>query len=246
VTGRRVGTIGRAAAFVDDVGFAFLFPAPRMLAPSLWEAVAGADVEPFATGMEANEQKVWTWKDELPRRGLCWYGAFLAGRGSLLSPDLLAALYPGDGSVDDHDAMALSPAAHEIAEALADAPLPSATLRKLVGDRNVYQRAIAELHRCLLVTNAGVAQQAAGWPSAMLELTCNRFDVGGRQDLALATARFLDTMLATTPTDLKQAFGWPVAEARARLDQLVAQRRAGVDGTRYVLRREPEGPAGQG
>ena len=44
--------------------------------------------------MGTNEQRVWTWKDELPRRGLAWYGAYLGGRGTFLAPELLNALYP--------------------------------------------------------------------------------------------------------------------------------------------------------
>ena len=95
LSGRRVRSIGRAASFVDDVGFALLFPSERVLVPSLWEAVAGEDAEPFATGMNSDEQRVWAWKDEFPRRGLAWYGNFVAGRGSFLSPTLLRWLYPG-------------------------------------------------------------------------------------------------------------------------------------------------------
>jgi hypothetical protein len=60
--------------------------------------------------------------------------------------------------------------------------LPSATLRALIGDRNRYQRAITELQRQLLVTTAGVQESRSGWPSALLELTCHRFDVGNGQD----------------------------------------------------------------
>jgi hypothetical protein len=63
VRGRRVRSIARAGAFVEDVGFALLFPSERVEAPSLWEAVAGEDAEPFATGMDADEQRVWSWKD---------------------------------------------------------------------------------------------------------------------------------------------------------------------------------------
>ena len=214
MTGRRIGSIERAASFVDDVGFALLFPAPRLLAPSLWEAVAAEDAEPFADGMRASEQKVWTWKDELPRRGRAWYGPFLGGRGSFLAPDLLAALYPGDGTVDDHESLPLSAAAHDIAEALAAEPMASAALRSLVGDRNRYQRALSELERQLLVTRAGVQENASGWPSAVLELTCNRFEVGGREDHAAAARRFLDTVLAATPADLKRGTGWPVPVPR--------------------------------
>jgi hypothetical protein len=234
VSGRRVGSISRAAAFIDDVGLALLFPAAQPVAPSLWEAVAGADSEPFATGMGADEQKVWTWKDELPRRGLAWYGTFVAGRGSFLSPALLAALYPGAGDVDDHASLALSPAAHDVAEALIADPLPSATLRTLVGDRSRYQRAVVELNRHLLVTVAGVKESASGWPAALLDLTCRRFEVGGRLDHGLATRTFLATMLQATPADLARAYRWPVAYARDRLDELVTAGAATRAGTRYA------------
>ncbi|GAA1158514.1 hypothetical protein GCM10009630_65810 [Kribbella jejuensis] len=234
VRGRRVGSIERAAKFIDDVGFALLFPAPRTVVPSLWDAVAGEDEEPFGAGMGTNEQRVWTWKDELPRRGLAWYGAYLGGRGSFLSPELLRALYPAAGDVGDHLLMDLSPTAHEIAEAVAAEPMPSATLRALIGDRGRYQRAITELQRSLLVTTAGVHDTGSGWPAALITLTCHQFDVGGRTDHALATGQFLDTMLATTAGELARAFRWPVAQARARLTEQVELGRATFDGTRYL------------
>ncbi len=233
VRGRRIGSIERAASFVDDVGFALLFPAPRAVVPSLWEAVAGEDEEPFGSGMGTNEQRVWTWKDELPRRGLAWYGAYLGGRGTFLAPELLNALYPAAGDPSDHQSLELSPAAHEIAKAIAAEPLPSATLRALIGDRSRYQRAITELQRNLLVTTAGVHETGSGWPAALIALTCEQFDVGGGTDHAFATDRFLDTMLVTTPGELGRAFRWPVAQARARLDELADDGRATFDGTRY-------------
>ena len=233
MSGRRIGSIERAARFVDDVGFALLFPTPRVLAPSLWEAVAGEDAEPFAEGMGATEQKVWGWKDELPRRRLAWYGPLLAGRASFLSPLMLAALYPGKGEIDDHESLPLSPAAHDIAEALAGEPLPSMALRSLIGDRARYQRAIGELHRHLLVTTAGVQEHQQGWPSALLELTCRRFSVGGRRDHSQVAARFLDTVVEATAADLARAFRWPTAQARAQLEGLVSAGTAARAGGSY-------------
>jgi hypothetical protein len=233
VRGRRVGSVGRAGAFVDDVGFALLFPAARVLVPSLWEAVTGEDVEPFADGMGKPEQKVWTWKDELPRRGLAWYGAFVAGRSSFLSPGLLTALYAGAGNVRDHESMSLSATAHEIAQALCAEPVPSRELRQLIGDRNRYQRAIVELHRHLLVTTAGVREVGSGWPSSVIELTCRQFDVGGRHDPARAADRFLDTTLQATPAELARAFRWPLAKARVRLEELVTKGSATAQGAAF-------------
>lgn len=235
VSGRRVGSVGRAGSFVADVGFALLFPTPRALVPSLWEAVAGEDVEPFATGMDASEQKVWRWKDELPRRRLAWYGTFVAGRGSFVSPSLLRLLYPGAGGLDDHEALEVSRTAHEIADALAAEPLSSAALRKLIGDRNRYQRGVTELQRQLIVTSAGVQDQPSGWPSGLLDLTCRRFEVGGEADPVSATAVFLGTVLEATAADLSRAFRWPVAEARAHLDTLAGSDRAVSTDDRYVI-----------
>ena len=232
--GRRVRSIARAGAFVEDVGFALLFPSERVLVPSLWEAVAGEDAEPFATGMDVDEQRVWSWKDELPRRGLAWYGNFVAGRGSFLSPSLLRWLYPAYGGTDDHTDLDLSPTAHEIATALTEGPQPSARLRALIGDRSRYQRAAVELQRQLLVTTAGVQEQASGWPSSVLDLTCRRFDVGGGQDHLAAAELFIGVALDASARDLALTFRWPVGKARGHLDALAASARAVQSGTRYL------------
>lgn len=221
-------SIEQAGQYVDRLGFTLLFPmaalplsalpAQAAPAPSLWEAVAGEDAVPFAEGMGEAEATVWTWKDELPKTGLAWYGKFLYKRASLLSPRLLAALYAGQGEPDDHEAYDLSPTAHRIAEALLLGPLPSSALREIVGDRARYDRAITELQRELLVTSAGTREQRAGWPAGVVELTCRLFDVGGRFDRASAVACFRDTMVQTTPRELAKAFGWPLAAARTELE----------------------------
>jgi len=229
-----VRSIARAGAFVEDVGFALLFPSERVLAPSLWEAVAGEDAEPFATGMDVDEQRVWSWKDELPRRGLAWYGNFVAGRSSFLSPSLLRWLYPAYGGTDDHMNLDLSPTAHEIATALAEGPQPSASLRALIGDRSRYQRAAIELQRQLLVTTAGVHEQASGWPSKVLDLTCRRFDVGTDQDHQAAAELFIGVVLDGSARDLARTFRWPVDKARGHRDALPAASRVTRCGNRYL------------
>ena len=214
-------SIDEAAAFVEDVGFALLFPTDRPVAPSLWEAVAGPDAMPFADGMGSAESLVWTWKDLLPEAGFAWSGRLIHGRASLLSPRLLAALYPGHGEPDDDRVFALPPEAHEIAEALRAGPLPSSALRSLVGHRGRCDRAIRELQRRLLVTSAGVREQRSGWPAVVLELTCQRFDVGVT-DQRYATTRFLDTMIEATPAELARVYQWSTTTARAALDDHVA------------------------
>jgi hypothetical protein len=214
---RPVSSLDEAGRYVEGLGFVLLFPADRADAPALYEAVAGEDAVPFEHGMGAAESAVWTWKDELPGAGLAWYGKFLYGRASLLSPALLRALYPGAGEPDDHEALELPAEAHQIAEVLLTGPLSSAALREIIGDRRRYDRAVNALHRNLLVTSSGVQAHRTGWPAVVLELTCRLFDVGGARDHGYAAARFLDTMVAASPAELARAYSWPVAEARSRL-----------------------------
>jgi len=219
----RVDSLVEAGRHVDSLGLVLLFPADRLEAPTLWEAVAGEEVEPFADGMGHNEARVWEWKDELPKAGLAWYGKFLHRRASLLSPELLAALYAGDGKDTDHRRMDLSRDAHDIVEALRGGPLTTAALRQIVGNKARYERAAGELHRQLLITSAGVEGRGRGWPASVLELTCRLFTVGGTADPAYVSERYLDTMLVTSVREMAGALGWPVPVTRQRLDALVAR-----------------------
>ena len=218
----RVGTLEAAARFIDDIGFAVLFPADRVEVPSLFEAVADPDVVAWAQGMGVAESMVWTWKDALPAARYAWSGKLLHRRASLVSPALLASLYQGQGDLDDHRGFELPPDSHRIAEALLHGPLPSSALRELVGDRKRYGLGMTELHRSLLVTSAGIVEQRGGWPAKLVDLTCRVFDVGRGGDRGEATRRFLTTVIEANPAGLAKAFGWPLAMAKAELANLVA------------------------
>jgi hypothetical protein len=179
---------------------------------------------------------VWEWKDQLPEARAAWYGKFLFRRASLLSPAMLALLYPGAGDIDDFRDFDLGPHARRIGEALMVGPLSSAVLRnEIVGDKASYEKGIAELHRQLLVTTAGVEEQRSGWPASIIDLTCRRFDVGGAADPLAAAEAFLGTVRAAKPADLARAFGWPAAEARTVLDRLAATGAVRLGGGRSYL-----------
>lgn len=203
------------------MGFALAYPTDEVMAPSLYEAIAGPDAVAWANGMGEAESLVWTWKDALPEAGLAWAGKLLHKRASVVSPELLTLLYPGDGEPDDHLSFPLMPEAHRIASALTGGALPTSELREIVGDKGRYDRAVVELQRHLLVSSAGVREQRAGWPVVLIDLTCRLFDVGGRHDRVAVAHRYLSTVFEAKPRQLAQAFGWPLANARAALDSLV-------------------------
>ena len=231
--GRPIRSIGRAEAFVADVGFALLFPATGVALPSLYEAASEQPMPFSEMAWGPDEQRVWGWKDELPRKRLAWSGRLLrGGRASFLAPDLLANCYPRAGEPDDFHQAPLGGVAGGIAETLlASGPLPTAVLRQAVGLEGRrgsarFSAAVVELGRALVCTSFGTEQVGSGWPSVVLELTARAFDLGGREPheawrrLRVAR-RFLDTMLVASDRELASAFGWPRVTARAALEELV-------------------------
>ena len=240
-TKRRIGSIERAAAFIDDVGFALLFPKRGLAAPSLWEAVSDRPLEALPSDWGLDIQRMWGWKDELPERRLAWYGRFLFGRPSFLSLEMLRLLYPRAGRPDDFRDADLGADARRVAEVLlSSGPTASAILRQATGLEGKprgarYTKAVTELGRALVVTHAGT-EDLGNWPSAVLDLTARRFRIGRRSGNTpdQATERFLHTVVSTRPGELARAFGWTSANARSRLETLVKRGAARRDGSAYV------------
>jgi hypothetical protein len=244
-TGRPIRGIARAGAFIDDMGFALLFPASAVILPSLYEAASEHPMRLTETAWGPDAQRVWGWKDELPRKGLAWSGRLLSGgRASFLALDLLADCYPRAGEPDDFRQAPLGEEARRIAETLlASGPLPAAVLRQAVGLQGRrggarFSAAVVQLGRTLVCTSFGTEQVGSGWPSVVLELTARAFDLGGRDPDEAARRlrvgrRFLDTTLEASARELASAFGWPRAAAQAALDALVDRGEAVLEAGTY-------------
>jgi hypothetical protein len=244
-TARPIGSIQRAARFIDDVGFALLFPKSGIALPSLWEAASDRPLWALEQEWGPDIERVWAWKDELPLRGLAWYGVFVRGRKSFLSPNLLAELYPRSGRPDDFKEAQLSSDAQRIARILLrSGPQSTAALREaldvggsLGGER--FSKAMGELGRALVVTNFGTEEEGAGWPSVVLELTVRAFRIPSRRSIDACRRRaarvFLNTMVVARSYELGNAFHWGAAGARSALDELVDRREAERAGPAYRL-----------
>jgi len=236
LTKPKVGTIERAGAFVRDVGFSLLFPNKGVVLPSLYDVSSDRPLFSPAGDWGPDADRVWSWKDELPKRGLAWYGRFVRGRPSLLAPSLLADLYPRRGRPDDFEDAGLSPQAYRVARILLrSGPQSTAALREALdveGKRSTdaFYRTLGELDRALVVTHFGVEDEGAGWPVPVLELTARAFRIPSRRALDAArlraARRYLDTMLVARPYELGNAFGWGAEAARSALETLVAKKQA--------------------
>lgn len=246
---RKVARIDRAAAFVDDVGFALLFPNKGVVLPSLYDVASDRPLFSPAGDWGPDADRVWGWKDELPRRGLAWYGKFVRGRPSLLAPSLLVDLYPRLGRPDDFEDAGLSPQAYRIARILLrSGPRSTAVLREALDVEGkkaseAFSRTLAELERRLVTTHFGVEDEGGGWPTPVLELTARVFRIPTRRSTEAArlraARRFLDTMLLARPYELGNAFGWGADGARGALDRLVERRQAIADPPAYRSRSFP-------
>jgi len=244
----KIARIDRAGAFVRDVGFSLLFPNKGVELPSLYEASSDKPLWSAEEGdWGPDADRVWGWKDEMPRRGLAWYGKFLRGRPSFLAPDLLADLYPRRGRPDDFEGAGLSPQAYRISRILLrSGPQSTAALREALDvdgkkANDAFHRSLSELGRVLVVTNFGTADEGGAWPVPVFELTARAFTIPSRRSEDAArlrvAERFLDTMLAARPAELGNAFGWGAEGARDALERLVAKKRAVVEDGAYRLAR---------
>jgi len=219
-------TLKQAAAWIDRVGLALVFPKDDIVLPSLWEAAGGTDE--YA---ERNEDGtfvrwtptmayVWETKDALPGGGHCAAGKHLRGRASFVALDLLPAL------------VALAPQEEpdgiegEVVGLLrTHGPASTRDLPDLLPhhERKHVRAALDRLQKRLVVTNAGL-EQTDGWPAIVVDLVERRFadrlrrlpsPEEARVELA---RRVLDAAGELTAEDLKGALGWRKADCVAALE----------------------------
>jgi hypothetical protein len=223
-----VRTVQAAAAWVDEVGLALLFPKADVVLPSLWEQVNGSPADNWAIrDAEGNFVRwsdelsfLWGAKDELPGQGLVCVGKHVARVATCVAPRLLpvlvAAAEPVEPSVDEQ----------AIEEAVgAEGPLTGPQLRNLTGlEKKEVDRTVAVLHRRLVLTNSHLVEQDGPWGAIAHELLVRKWDVRkvpGREDARRELARLvLDLAGELTAADLAGPFGWPRKTAAAVLESV--------------------------
>jgi len=242
----RARTLEQAAAFVDKVGIALVFGKADVVLPSLWDAVCGPgadwavrDENGKAIAFTKDFDRLWHWKDDLPDRRLACAGRHLArDAAALVSRKLVPAIYALTarvGEPEDFRELELAPLEREIAEAvLAEGPISAPELRRLLAtdDKKGVDKAVKLLQRELILTNAGVVEQDAGWPAVRQDVFARRWRTRLRRLPAEEEARrtLARTVLAAagevSDADLAAALGWPKRTAAAALDDLGDRRLA--------------------
>jgi hypothetical protein len=231
----RVRTLPQAAAWIDRVGLALLFPKPDVVLPSLWEQINGTPEENWAirdadgtfVGWTRELAFLWRTKDDLPGRGLACVGKHLARVVACVSPAYLPLLVAAAGP----------PELDEIEQAVAGAvrengPLTAPQLRGLLGlEKKQVERTVAALHRRLVLTHSHLVEDGEGWGKLAHELLGRKWELPRRlPEPADARRQLAQRVLASagelTAADLGGALGWRRREAVRVLDEIAESREA--------------------
>jgi hypothetical protein len=235
---RRVATLADAVKFIDAVGFCMLFSVANVPLPSLYGAATGRGPND-AFIFDEHFEKIWRWKDELPRRRRAHYAKYFRGKGTLISrrqlPNFLAmreaAAAPGDHELFYREGR-IHDDARRIWQSLEEHG-PTATLElrhackmEATAGNVRFKRAILDLQRLLVVSHFGAEQETGAWASGKYELTSRAFPeetaaafeiepAAARTELA---AQFANLTPGAQATQVARLFGWTRAQAEAALE----------------------------
>jgi hypothetical protein len=247
----RVTTQEQAVEFVNDVGFAFLFPIQGVEMPSLWDAIAGRKMPTTNKHSGYEIERTWGWKDESLDKKWWYYGKLLRRKATLVSLDFLPNFYALSENFGDyeHDYLeeyrigAMSSEAKQVYEALLkNGALDTVRLRRearLSSEANKprFEKALTELQTGLKVLPVGIAP-AGAWRYAFIYEILPRWyaDVPDRArkiDRAEARAAILDqylrNVIASPLSNAGRLFGWKSIETQQAAERLTAEGRAELD-----------------
>jgi hypothetical protein len=243
---RPVATLADAVKFIDAAGFCTLFPVVNVPLPSLYCAVTGRGA---GDGVYFDEhfEKVWHWKDELPRRRRAHYAKYFRGKGTFISRAHLPcflAMRESAAAPHDHERFYRDGRIHDDArliwQALAEhGPLATLELRhackmETTAGNVRFKRAILDLQCLLVVSHFGSEQETGAWASGKYELTSRAFpeETAAAFEIELQDARaglaakFIEINGDAPPMQLARLFGWTKQQAEAALQVAVANRSA--------------------
>jgi hypothetical protein len=243
---RRVKTMRDAAKFIDAVGFCLLFAsAHKVELPSLFEAVKGRR-DAHIDDWDADSDRVWVWKNDLPASKRAYYGKAVAGKPVFVSLKMLPYLCALNAR-DARDADAyrhgrISPDAKRVYDVLRErGPMPTMALRAAAGfggDTNRYHRALDDLQRALAVLPVGAVIERGAWASQIFGLVAQWFprevELAERIDLSHArreiVRRYVQTVVTAKEAPMARLFGMARADVKAAADELILQHALKRDG----------------
>jgi hypothetical protein len=150
----RVEDVYAAEHFIEDVGFCEALTDSRRPGPSLYVAVCGRRDAHMPRNVQKDPESslAWTIKDDVMRRGKCFYGKLLRGRSTFIAPRLLSFFNALWGMPRKLEKKMLSADAQAILKIMRrEWEMASRDLREESGilERARFDKAMTELQRSL-------------------------------------------------------------------------------------------------
>jgi len=243
---RRVTTEEEALAFIDEVGFCFVFGDKQVEMPTLWGAVTGSRRSVPPTHDDPDIGKVWRWKDTLPTKGLIFYGKALRKKPTLVSLALLPHLYalsPNYGDLNDYliqyEDGKLSAEAKNVYEALLrGGAMATSRLRREAGlpgggqNARLFERALTELQMELKIAKVGISDANRWGYAYVYDLFPRQFPDVPTAARKISTDQAMDTLLlqylrnvvVVPMRNARRLFGWADWEWERLIDRLSARK----------------------
>ena len=150
----RIENVYAAERFIEDVGFCEALTDSRRPGPSLYVAVCGRRDAHMPRNMQKDPESrlAWTIKDDVMRRGKCFYGKVLRGRATFIAARLLPFFNALWGVPRKLEKNSLSADAQVILKIMRrEWEMGTRDLREASGirDRARFNKAMTELQRAL-------------------------------------------------------------------------------------------------
>jgi hypothetical protein len=152
----RVEDVYTAERFIEEVGFCEALTDSRRPGPSLYVAVCGRRDAHMPRNVQKDPESrlSWTIKDDVMRRGKCFYGKLLRGRATFIAPRLLPFFNALWGMPRKFEKKLLSADAQAILKIMRrEWEMASRDLREEsgIGERARFDKAMTELQRTLKI-----------------------------------------------------------------------------------------------
>jgi hypothetical protein len=152
----RVEDVHTAERFIEDVGFCEALTDSRRPGPSLYVAVCGRRDAHMPRNVQKDPESrlAWTLKDEIMRRGRCFYGKVLRGRSTFIAPRLIPFFNALCGIPRRLEKQLLSPDAQAILKIMRrEWEMGTRDLREASGitERPRFDKALTQLQKTLKV-----------------------------------------------------------------------------------------------
>ena len=152
----RIEAVYEAERFVEDVGFCSALTDSRRPGPSLYVAVCGRRDAHIPRNVQKDPESrlTWTLKDEVMRRGKCFYGKLLRGNSTFIAPRLLPYFNTLFGANRRDEKKIFSNEAQSILKVLrSEWEMASRDLRESAGikERAQFDKAMAQLQKAMKI-----------------------------------------------------------------------------------------------